>query len=274
MVGLLLLVSCGAGPAGALASRADSNSRLYEADATVLQNGMKPPRLCLGTVLDSLPPQCGDVPIIGWNWDAVPGEERSGDTTWGDYHVEGTYDGSSFMISSVGARLPADPGESGPFSTLCPEPVGGWVWPESGMTSDQDLVRAQSMAEDHVDFAGDWIDYLAAQPDPVDPRPYVFNVAFIGDLGSHKMELRSLWGGPLCVTHFDRTSRELRQIQDSLSVDKAQEFGLHLLWTDTNVVRNQVEIGVVTTSPAINSALEAAYGVGAVSVIPTLRLVA
>lgn len=52
--------------------------------------------LCLGAVAESYPPQCSGIPVTGWSWDGVDGAETSGETTWGAYAVQGTYDGESF----------------------------------------------------------------------------------------------------------------------------------------------------------------------------------
>ena len=60
--------------------------------------------LCLGTILESLPPQCGDVRIANWDWDRIKGEERLSGTTWGRYHVMGTLDGKAFIVTDVDPR--------------------------------------------------------------------------------------------------------------------------------------------------------------------------
>lgn len=52
--------------------------------------------LCLGAVAESYPPQCSGIPVTGWSWDGIDGAETSGETTWGAYAVQGTYDGESF----------------------------------------------------------------------------------------------------------------------------------------------------------------------------------
>ena len=33
-------------------------------------------------------------PLVGWDWEAVEGEETAGGATWGDYHVVGTFEAS------------------------------------------------------------------------------------------------------------------------------------------------------------------------------------
>lgn len=59
---------------------------------TVLDDG-DGAELCLGGVMESLPPQCGGPVIVGWDWaehtDAF--EEASG-VRWGEFLVTGTYD--------------------------------------------------------------------------------------------------------------------------------------------------------------------------------------
>ncbi len=262
---LATLVSCGAGPlAQDSTGPTDDGPQRYEADATVLQAEGQPALLCLGTVLDSLPPQCGDVPIVGWNWGEVVGEDQASGVTWGDYHVEGTFDGRSFTVTSVGPRPPASPQEGDPFATPCAEPAAGWISANPSMASESDRMRAQRVAEDQVDFAGSWIDYLADDPPSEDPGPYVLNVAFTEDPVSPENDLRAVWGGPLCIVQFDRTEQELRRIQDALSSPGIDDFGLRVLWSSTDVMRNQVEIGVVTSNDEALAALDAAFGPGAV----------
>lgn len=237
----------------------------------VLQVEGQPASLCLGAVAASLPPQCGDVPIVGWSWAEVSGEDHAGGVTWGDYHVEGTYDGASFTVTSAGSRPAAPPEEGDPFATPCEVPAEGWVSGNPSMISESDRIRAQRVTEDQIDFAGIWIDYVDSEPDPEDPGRYVLNIAFTADAGSHEAELRSVWGGALCIVRFDRTERELQRIQEELAGPEVEGFGLTVLWSDTDVMRNQVEIGVVTSTPGVLAALEATYGVGAVSVTPALR---
>jgi hypothetical protein len=68
---------------------------------TVLQTGDALPQLCLGAVAESYPPQCSGPEITGWDWDAIEGEESSGDVTWGAYAVTGGWDGTQFSLTSA-----------------------------------------------------------------------------------------------------------------------------------------------------------------------------
>ncbi|MGH2591791.1 MAG: hypothetical protein ACRDGW_13485, partial [Actinomycetota bacterium] len=78
------------------------SSQLYEANTTILESRDHGPELCLGGVADSYPPQCGGVPIANWDWDLVDGEESASGTTWGNFHVVGNYDGSTFTVADAG----------------------------------------------------------------------------------------------------------------------------------------------------------------------------
>lgn len=68
---------------------------------TVIQTGDTPPQLCLGPVMESYPPQCSGPEITGWDWDAVDGEETSGEVTFGAYAVTGGWDGTVFSVKSA-----------------------------------------------------------------------------------------------------------------------------------------------------------------------------
>jgi hypothetical protein len=250
-----------------------SAEQRYEADATVLQAD-GPARLCLGSIADSLPPQCGDVPIVGWSWDDVEGEQRVNGVIWGDYHVVGTYDGAVFTVLDVSARETPAPDPGDPFAAPCPTPEGGWVAVNPDQASEKDRIEAMRLAQDEPDFAGIWIDYLADGLNEEDPGPYVLNVAFTGDIDRHEVELRAVWGGPLCVVQFERTYRELLSIQEDLSGGAAAALGLLLLWSATDEVTNRVEIGVVLSGAEEEADLEATYGNGAISVDSALRPIA
>jgi hypothetical protein len=250
-----------------------TGAQLYEADATVLQLGDNPARLCVGAIADSLPPQCGDVPITNWSWDGVSGERTMSNVTWGDYHVVGTFDGSSFTVTDVGPRRPSPPDTTDHFPIPCPEPPGGWVAPDPARTSRQDLEALNHAAQHEPDYAGLWIHYLV-QPDDsaqVGPNDLVLSVAFTGDVDRHQAELSKLWGGPLCVARFDHTYRELLRIQNELTDRGPAEFGFQLLFADANVVTNTVEIGVVAADARLQAAVDQRYGPGTVVLQPALR---
>jgi len=149
---LLLLGACG----DSTVTESQLSGR-YEADTTVLDAG-EGPALCLGGIATSLPPRCGGVPVLGWDWSEVSGEQRRGGVTWGEYHVEGTYDGTTFTLLEAGPPQPRpeEPGDL--FAAPCPEPEGGWVDTDPSSTKDSDRTAAMGVAE-----AIDSVDVMARQ---------------------------------------------------------------------------------------------------------------
>jgi hypothetical protein len=103
--GLVLLAGCAATPPAPGSSGGATGSDIGVAIAapgevmgqgTVIQTGDTAPQLCLGAVAESYPPQCSGPEMTGWDWEAVEGEESSGEVTWGAYAVTGTWDGVEF----------------------------------------------------------------------------------------------------------------------------------------------------------------------------------
>jgi len=243
------------------------NGTRYEANATVLDDGSGP-ALCLGGVAESLPPQCDGIPLNGWSWDAVEGEQTASGVTWGEFHVVGTYDGTSFTLERAGPPEAVPPDNGDPFATPCPEPADGWT-STGPATTDKDLNAAMRVAEDIPAYAGLWIDSQG----PVgfaEPGPVVLNVAFTGDPEQHEQALRDAWDGPLCLISFEHTYRELRRTQHDLSEGGAEDAGLELLSSSVNVMMNQVEIGVVVTTAEAERALDETYGEETIRVLPAL----
>jgi len=240
---------------GTVGDPGDPNATRYETNATVLQEREGSAKLCLG-VDESRPPQCDGLPFTNWDWGAVEGEESLRGVSWGEYHVVGTYDGTSFTLTEVPGPPELQPDEFGPIDTPCEEPAGGWPVPDPSKASDPDFRRATNVAESEPDFSGAWID----------GSPTVLTLAFTGDLERHDAEIRRDWGGPLCVWRFDRTFRELRQIQADLDEQTLKELGLRLTSSDVDVFRNQVALGVMLADEGFLRALEERYGPGAVRV--------
>jgi len=105
-----------------------------------LDAGGRSVELCLGAVAESYPPQCGGIPIVGWDWDAVEGEETASDHTWGAYAVTGRYDGETFTPT-------ADPVLLALFDPMAPEdPTGG----RPGTTPEDELAEIQQTVMDRL----------------------------------------------------------------------------------------------------------------------------
>ena len=229
--------------------------------------------LCVGMVLESLPPQCGDVPITNWSWRRVEGEESLGGVTWGDFHVLGTYGEGSFTVLQAGPRQPepSDPGDA--IRIPCAEPEGGWAAEDPGRTTDGDLRAALRHGGRQPDSAGVWIKHLVIPPGegPYGPDEIVLNAAFTGDLDRHRRELAEIWGGPLCVVRYERTEAELSRVQNELTERAEADFGLVVLSSSVDIVDNQVELGVVIAPEEAQAAVDARYGDGVVRLVPSLR---
>ena len=273
----LFLAACGAGDPP---SRADEEpapgvsgpdpNQLYEVNTTVLEDRTHGPMLCLGGVLESLPPQCGNVPIASWDWQAVSGEERLSGATWGNYHVVGSYDGKTFTLTDVGpyeedpSTSPTDPY----FSSPCPEPPGGW----SGLdqATQEDARRAAAYARSQPDYVTSWVTHL--EPAQAEYGPVILNAVFTGDRERHEAEMRKVWGGPLCVIERDvPTADELARIRKEAEASLG-DLGLEMLWSAGPGVKPIIEIGVVVDVEGKGqAALDARYGAGVVRLIPALK---
>ncbi|MHC2999024.1 hypothetical protein [Microbacterium sp. HJ5] len=107
-------------------------------------------QLCLGAVAESYPPQCGGIPITNWVWDGIEGAETSGETTWGSYAVQGTYDGEEFTVTQPPIMLAL-------YDPMMPDdPTGG----EPGAGDEATLLEIQEELPDILHEA-----YLSSYPE-------------------------------------------------------------------------------------------------------------
>jgi hypothetical protein len=243
----------------------------YQADTTVLESPDHGPMLCLGGVADSYPPQCGDVPVENWDWGSVLGEESAAGTTWGSFHVVGTYDGTLFTLIEAGPFQPSPREDGDPVDTPCPEPEGGWVSVDASRATEEDMHATMHAAEDEPDYSGFWIDYVEDPGEgPVAPGGIIANVAFTGDVERHTAEIRQRWGGPLCVVEHEWTLEALKRAHRELRGAVGSELDLQILGSGISMTRNQVEAGVVIADEETRSAVDARYGEGAVLLVPAL----
>ena len=115
---------------------------------TVLANDGEDPRLCLGPVAESYPPQCGGPPVVGWDWAAVEGEESASGVTWGGYAVQGTWDGTVFTLTQPPIMLAL----YDPMATVDPreDPAN------AGSNDEAELVAIQDELPDAVDLLGSY----------------------------------------------------------------------------------------------------------------------
>jgi hypothetical protein len=279
----LFLAACGAGgpgadgPSGAAdgpppAVSEPNPGQLYEVNAMVLEDGTHGPMLCLGGVLESLPPQCGDVPIASWDWQAVEGEETAGGATWGTYHVVGRYEGETFAVTDVGAYEEdrSDFGTDPDFTSPCHEPARGWTGLDQA--TQEEARPAHAYARSQADYVTSWVTHL--DPAAMEFGPVIVNAVFTGERQRHESEIRKVWDGPLCVVERDvPTARELARIRKEAEAG-LDELGLRMLWSAGPAVEPVIEIGVVVDIEGKGqSALDARFGPGVVRLLPALKLI-
>lgn len=72
---------------------------------TVIEQPGGTPELCLGAVAESWPPQCEGIALSGWDWATNPPDAQSDAgspvTKWGNYAVDGTFDGRTLAVTSA-----------------------------------------------------------------------------------------------------------------------------------------------------------------------------
>ena len=283
----VLVAGCGAGEPGTgetptmTAPQLDSEE-LLEGSGMVLDDGSGP-QLCLGGVAESYPPQCSGIPLAGWDWDAVDGEESAAGTIWGEFHVVGTYDGETFTV--VEAR-PYDPeavafGGDRDFTTPSPEPEGGWVADDPSKADDEAFTAGAAIAQGLPGYVALWVDYAEdLAPEELDERAVqgdpvlqIMNVVVTEDAAGAKAAIREAWGGPLCVTEREgHTEQELAAIRAEAERFIGEELGLETIWSSEGSVGLAAEVGVVVDPGGSGqAALDERYGPGMVTLYPALR---
>ncbi|MPZ60687.1 MAG: hypothetical protein GEU93_05200 [Propionibacteriales bacterium] len=285
---LLLVVpaACGEvdGQDAGAASGVDGRQDEMIAESMVLEDGSHGPQLCLGGVMDSLPPQCGGPDLPGWDWKAVSGFDQSHGTRWGVFVVIGTYDRAAGTFTLTRPAVPAEEydGTGLPeaednepvWHTPCPEPDGGWRVVDPALTSQHNFDQTMRAARARPDFGGLWVDQ-SINPAATDgnqangeerlndPEQMILNVAVTGDPSAAEADLRRTWGGALCVSpakyterHLVRIQRQIRSTPDLLS---------------SGIGDGRVEVTVVWDDGSLQAQLDEQYGAGAVVVSSALH---
>ncbi|WP_433351831.1 hypothetical protein ACQP25_02500 [Microtetraspora malaysiensis] len=260
---LVTLATCGT------ASAATAPKLRYQADGFVLSNPRHGPQLC-ASVDFSMPPQCGGPDVIGWDWDAVEHSAQRG-VRWGQYHVVGTWDGTSLTLTEPPRPAkphptPSDPSE---FATPCPTPAGGWrpVSPEKA--TDKALDAAIGRAHKLPGYADSWLDqsyldeidgYDPTDPrDANDPKRLVLNLQFTGDAAARESAIREVWGGALCLSQAPYSEKELQVVQGRALKEIT---GVFSAWVDARA--GHVSIGVWAVTPELQREVDEKYGKGLV----------
>ena len=242
----------------------------YQVTALIVSNGRHGPELCAGPQPAIAPPECDGPPVVRWDWSTVTGKTTMYGTTWGSYHLVGTFDGISFTLMQPPTPPTVESVEPPPdFSPPCPQPPGGWPKISTQLGAYQAFVRA---AQSPPDFAGMWVDQ---QSQVGDPGRDVMTVAYTGDVERHRADLSAIWNGPFCVIHRARSLAALLQIQRELP-GVGRGLGLKDLSSEVDPVRDRVEATVLFADPAAQQALNRQFGLGVVvltgEITPVSRL--
>lgn len=263
MVALLLVAALAVAHAGCGAARAPSppsssaGTQEYETTATVLARSGGRPELCLGAIATSYPPQCGGPIVIGWDWDAVDGEESANGVRWTEATVRGRYDGKAFTLTAppMAPRPTGRPAPEPDFSPACDNPTGdpsatGATWGESGVNYHQSLVAI-------------WVS------DPAGPwdGPFVGSFVVRPGAAAEVTELvRRSYRGLLCVVERDQpTMHELTRIQT-----RVPEVLDHVLSVSSDHRRGVVQAHVIVADEQARRAVDDAFGPGTVELIGAL----
>lgn len=279
---VLTAAACGAHNAGAETGPGSAEvpaGRRYRGTLTVLESPEHGPQLC-GVVLTSNPPQCSGPDVVGWDWDDVPDAHSARGTTWGSYEVTGTWDGERLTLTGPPGPPQNAEGDNNDvdFSSPCPEPAGGWRVIDPATTNQQTLGAANEAARARDDFAGAWVDQSINPAvadgvvDPSDERAandltkLILNVRVTGDVAAAERDLRTVWGGALCVSGAERTYAELASIQQEIWASRdSQTSGAGL------DVRRAVVVVSVFIDDGLQAEYDQRYGTGTVVVRAILQ---
>ena len=263
VVAVVLMFSCGRALETDPEPPVAAPDRRLVAHATVLDAGSGP-KLCLGPVMESYPPQCGGPPIDGWTW-PDRGTERHNGVTWGSFTVVGTYDRKRFTVQEVidekkaAASFPREPKPD--LTSPCSEPPGGWRAPDPDRSTVEDQEKVFAVAQRLPGFAGAWLDDRGSRSQ--DPLTTVVNVQVTGDVDGAEAKLREAWGGPLCVSVAEHIEKEMAQITEEVM---SRPGALHASHS-----RGVVYLGVDYDNGTLQRELEQKYGTGLVEVHSALQ---
>ncbi len=248
--------------------------------ATVLESPEHGPEMCFGGVQESEPPQCRGLPLVGWDWSAVQGEESAIGTTWGSYRVTGDYDGERLVVTEPARPPDRTPDPDRPpdpdFATPCPEPAGGWVVRDPARLTPDHRAALQTALEAQPDFGLMWVDRSIPVGGSGNERG-VLNATFTGDLDRHRAQIEALWGGPVCVTATEVSQDDLQRAADEVLPPDGSEpplvvdgFRLRVRGVSSGNAWQELQITVEFEPPGAQAALTDRLGVP-VRLIPTLR---
>jgi len=216
LAGALIVGACGDDETLDTSSTSQSLVQRYEASLTVLESPEHGPQLCR-EVLTSLPPQCEGLPVVGWDWDAIEGEASDNGTTWGSFHVVGTWDGTRLSLTEPPTSSePDSDGPSRDFGPACAEP--------DVVDASQGAAEWEGMSEQFGQIP-DVVTAWVSDPNGDWDGPFVGNVIVLPGARDEALSVvREHYRGPVCVVERNGpTEADLAQVQEQLNDDEAQE---------------------------------------------------
>ncbi|MBB6627084.1 hypothetical protein H5V45_07090 [Nocardioides sp. KIGAM211] len=238
------------------------------------------PELCLGGVLDSLPPQCGGPSLVGWDWSEHEGDYQSAaGVRWGEFEVTGRFDGRRFTATRVvpadDVPPPASEDDVDEFATPCSAPAGGWTV-DPGRVTQRDRNRAFAVARHLDDYVSSWVDTSLDPRTPeeidqgsaggaADVSRQIIDVRVLRDVAGGEAAVRRVWGGGLCVVRGGtRTDADLAVVQE-----QAQELPGAL--SSGRGVTGVVDVDVLHDDGTLQAWADQEYGPGVVTLHSALR---
>ena len=209
------------------------------------------PELCLGAVAESYPPQCGGPALADFDWGDAGSEEASG-VRWGSYALTGTFDGTTFTVTdAIPAALydtMAAPEEE-PLAAACDDPTTT----DTAKATPEDLDATLAAASALPTYASAWL------------TGNTINVAVTEDAEGAEAELRTTWGGMLCVTTVERTDADLNEVNQELQAALGEQ-----LLTSGSTSPDSLDAQVVFDDGSIQEWADATYGDGLVRISSAL----
>jgi hypothetical protein len=231
-----------------------SAEQRYQVDATVLQNAAHGPQACQ-SMLDSLPPQCGGLPLHGFAWSQLPPSavRRSGPVTWaGGVHLVGTFDGTTLTLARPAAPVDVHGSASNglapgapSFETPCAPPAGGWRIVDPAKVAQDDWSALDEYVNRQPDYSTSWIDATShVQGATGQPAGNVFTAAFTGNAAAHRRAMAAIWGGAMCVVTRPHSRADLARVQAEIFSAAARRAGVKALSGGTTVSHGHAVLAV------------------------------
>lgn len=235
-----------------------SGEQRYGASGIVLESRAHGPEFCLGGILESYPPQCGGLPLVGWDWDDVDNEESASGTKWVGVYLEGTYDGERFTLTAPPRPPKRERTEDPSFEPACDEPKA--LDGSLGIAEWEEATQAAGNALNELpNLVAVW----------VTESPFTANVIVRPGARAEAEEIiREHWRGNLCLVERDqKTTRELDAIMERLDNVLTQD----VLTAAPNYQRGVVEVTITVVDDVARSEVDDAFGEGVVELTGELR---